>query len=148
MTTDKQLQGCKIDFTNYEDWRFLYSYESNGQDVVLVVTVVDGEDDIEFHLNGQSIGLVPDDFIGCEDIDDCSFLIAKHLIKSNADNDLSICIKSRTSKYGYIVIVPKLTNIRAVNTAKIAFLPGKLPLVKTYPATADIIRVIITIPKV
>ena len=83
MTTDKQLQGCKIDFANYEDWRFLYSYESNGQDVVLVVTVVDGEDDIEFHLNGQSIGLVPDDFIGCEDIDDCSLLIAKHLIKDN-----------------------------------------------------------------
>jgi hypothetical protein len=61
----------------------LFSYESKGEDVVLEVKIVDGEDDIEFHLNGKSIGLTSDDFIGCEDIDDCALVVAKHLIKDN-----------------------------------------------------------------
>lgn len=82
MTTVK-TQKCKINFANYEDWRFVYGYESNGQDVFLDVTVVNGEDDIEFHLNGKSIGLTPQDFVNCDDIDDCSLIIAKHLIKDN-----------------------------------------------------------------
>lgn len=74
---------CRIDFYNYEDSKFLFSYESKGEDVVLEVKIVDGEDDIEFHLNGKSIGLTSDDFIGCEDIDDCALVVAKHLIKDN-----------------------------------------------------------------
>ena len=82
MTTVK-TQKCKINFANYEDWVFVYGYESNGQDVFLDVTVVNGEDDIEFHLNGKSIGLTPQDFVNCDDIDDCSLNIAKHLIKDN-----------------------------------------------------------------
>ena len=79
MTTIKN-QECKINFANYENWRFVYGYESNGQDVYLDVKIVCGDDGIEFHLNGKSIGLTIDDFIGCEDIDDCSLVIAKHLI--------------------------------------------------------------------
>ena len=54
----KQLsKECRIDFYDYEDSKFLFSYESNGEDVVLEVNVVDGEDGFEFQLNGQSIGL-------------------------------------------------------------------------------------------
>ena len=83
MTTEKQLQGCKINLANYEDWRFVYGYESNGQDVYLDVKVVYGDDGIEFQLNGNPIGLAIDDFVNCEDIDDCSLVIAKHLIKNN-----------------------------------------------------------------
>ena len=82
MTTIKN-QKCKINFANYEDWIFVYGYESNGQDVYLDVKVIYGDDGIEFQLNGKSIGLTTDDFIGCEDIDDCSLVIAKHLIKNN-----------------------------------------------------------------
>ena len=74
---------CRIDFYDYEDSKFLFSYESNGKDVVLEVNVIDGEDGIELQLNGQSIGLTPEDFVGCEDIDDCTLVIAKHLIKDN-----------------------------------------------------------------
>lgn len=83
MTTGKQLQGCKINLANYEDWVFVYGYESNGKDVYLMVTLVDGDDGIEFYLNGNPIGLATDDFKDCQDIDDCSLVIAKHLIKDN-----------------------------------------------------------------
>ena len=72
MTTEKQLQGCKINLANYEDWVFVYGYESNGKDVYLMVTLVDGDDGIEFYLNGNPIGLTTDDFKDCQDIDDCS----------------------------------------------------------------------------
>ena len=82
MTTIKN-QKCKINFANYEDWRFVYGYESNGQDVYLDVKVVYGDDGIEFQLNGNPIGLAIDDFVNCEDIDDCSLVIAKYLIKNN-----------------------------------------------------------------
>ena len=82
MTTIKNRE-CKINFANYEDWRFVYGYESNGQDVYLDVKVVYGDDGIEFHLIGKPIGLITDDFICCEDIDDCGLVIAKHLIKDN-----------------------------------------------------------------
>ena len=80
MTTKKQLQGCKINLANYEDWVFVYGYESNGKDVYLMVTLVNGDDEIEFYLNGNPIGLTTDDFNDCQDIDDCSLVIAKHLI--------------------------------------------------------------------
>ena len=83
MTTEKQLQGCKINLANYEDWVFVYGYESNSKDVYLMVTLVDGDDGIEFYLNGNPIGLTTDDFKDCQDIDDCSLIIAKHLIKDN-----------------------------------------------------------------
>ena len=83
VTTEKQLQGCKINLANYEDWRFVYGYESNGKDVYLMVTLVDDDDGIEFYLNGNPIGLTTDDFKDCQDIDDCSLAIAKHLIKDN-----------------------------------------------------------------
>lgn len=83
MTTEKQLQGCKINLANYEDWVFVYGYESNGKDVYIMVTLVDGDDGIEFYLNGNPIGLTTDDFKDCQDIDDCSLVIAKHLIKDN-----------------------------------------------------------------
>lgn len=79
----KQEQECKINFANHEGWRFIYGYESDGKDVYLDVIVVDEEDGIEFHLNGKSVGLATDDFKGCEDIDDCGLVIAKHLIKDN-----------------------------------------------------------------
>ena len=46
MTTEKQLQGCKVNLANYEDWVFVYGYESNGKDVYLLVTLVDGDDGI------------------------------------------------------------------------------------------------------
>ena len=47
----KQLsKECRIDFHDYEDSKFLFSYESKGEDVVLKVKIVDGEDGIEFHL--------------------------------------------------------------------------------------------------
>ena len=82
MTTIKNRE-CKINFANYEDWRFVYGYESNGQDVYLDVKIVWGENDIQFHLNGKSIGLTSQDFVNCEDIDDCGLVIAKHLIKDN-----------------------------------------------------------------
>lgn len=83
MTTEKQLQGCKINLADYEDWVFVYGYESNGKDVYLMVTLVDGDDGTEFYLNGNPIGLTTDDFKDCQDIDDCSLVIAKHLIKDN-----------------------------------------------------------------
>ena len=82
MTTIKN-QECKINFANYENWRFVYGYESNGQDVYLDVKIVYGDDGIEFQLNGNPIGLAIDDFVNCEDIDDCSLVIAKYLIKNN-----------------------------------------------------------------
>lgn len=81
--TEKQEKECKICISNYEDWRFVYSYESKGKDVVLEVKIVWGEEDIEFHLNGKSIGLTLQDFVNCEDVDDCGLVIAKHLIKDN-----------------------------------------------------------------
>lgn len=82
MTTIKN-QECKINFANYENWRFVYGYESNGQDVYLDVKIVYSDDGIEFQLNGNPIGLAIDDFVNCEDIDDCSLVIAKYLIKNN-----------------------------------------------------------------
>lgn len=98
MTTEKLLQGCKINLADYEDWIFAYGYESNGKDVIKMVRIV-CDDDVKLYLTGKSIlitndnqkeyqdiddyGLTTDDFKDCQDIDDCSLVIAKHLIKDN-----------------------------------------------------------------
>ena len=85
---------CRINFYNYWDSMFLFSYKSNGEDVTLEVDVVENEDedDIEFHLNDESIGLTPADFVECEDIDDCTLVIAKHIIKDNDGEVLTVFI--------------------------------------------------------
>ena len=100
---------CRIDFYNYEDSKFLFSYESNGEDVVLEVNVVDGEDGIEFQLNGQSIGLTPEDFIGCEDIDDCTLVIAKHIIKDNDGEVLTTFANSYNTTLTGVIYTKRLT---------------------------------------
>ena len=100
---------CRIDFYKYEDSKFLFSYESNGEDVVLEVNVIDGEDGIEFQLNGQSIGLTPDDFIGCEDIDDCTLVIAKHIIKDNDGEVLTTFANSYNTTLTGVIYNKRLT---------------------------------------
>lgn len=84
MKTLNEFLECKVDFYSYEGGRFIYTYKSKGEDVKIEVSIVDGENDIEFHVNGKSIGLTTDvDFIGCEDLEDCCLVIAKRLIKDN-----------------------------------------------------------------
>ena len=100
---------CRIDFYNYEDSKFLFSYESNGEDVVLEVNVVDGEDGFEFQLNGQSIGLTPEDFVGCEDIDDCTLVVAKHLIKDNDGEVLTAFANSYNTTLTGVIYTKRLT---------------------------------------
>ena len=106
----KQIKKeCRIDFYNYEDSKFLFSYESNGEDVVLEVNVVDGEDGFEFQLNGQSIGLTPEDFVGCEDIDDCTLVIAKHIIKDNDGEVLTTFANSYNTTLTGVIYTKRLT---------------------------------------
>lgn len=100
---------CRIDFYNYEDSKFLFSYESNGEDVTLEVNVIDGEDDIEFQLNGQSIGLTPEDFVGCEDIDDCTLVIAKHIIRDNDGEVLTTFANSYNTTLTGVIYNKRLT---------------------------------------
>ena len=100
---------CRIDFYKYEDSKFLFSYESNGEDVVLEVNVIDGEDGIEFQLNSQSIGLTPEDFIGCEDIDDCTLVIAKHIIKDNDGEVLTAFANSYNTTLTGVIYTKRLT---------------------------------------
>ena len=107
----KQLsKECRIDFYDYEDSKFLFSYESKGEDVVLKVKIVDGEDGIEFHLNDQSIGLTTEDFIGCEDIDDCTLVVAKHLIKDNDGEVLTAFANSYNTTLTGVIYTKRLTN--------------------------------------
>ena len=106
----KQLsKECRIDFYDYEDSKFLFSYESKGEDVVLKVKIVDGEDGIEFHLNDQSIGLTTEDFIGCEDIDDCTLVVAKHLIKDNDGEVLTAFANSYNTTLTGVIYTKRLT---------------------------------------
>ena len=106
----KQLsKECRIDFYNYEDSKFLFSYESNGEDVTLEVNVIDGEDGFEFQLNGQSIGLTPEDFVGCEDIDDCTLVIAKHIIKDNDGEVLTTFANSYNTTLTGVIYNKRLT---------------------------------------
>ena len=100
---------CRIDFYNYEDSKFLFSYESNGEDVTLEVNVIDGEDGFEFQLNGQSIGLTPEDFVGCEDIDDCTLVIAKHIIKDNDGEVLTTFANSYNTTLTGVIYNKRLT---------------------------------------
>ena len=100
---------CRIDFYNYEDSKFLFSYESNGEDVTLEVNVIDGEDGFEFQLNGQSIGLTPEDFVGCEDIDDCTLVIAKHIIKDNDGEVLTAFANSYNTTLTGVIYTKRLT---------------------------------------
>lgn len=100
---------CRIDFYKYEDSKFLFSYESNGEDVTLEVNVIDGEDDIEFQLNGQSIGLTPEDFVGCEDIDDCTLVIAKHIIRDNDGEVLTTFANSYNTTLTGVIYNKRLT---------------------------------------
>ena len=84
MKTLNEFLECKVDFYSYEDGKFVYTYKSNGKDVQIEVNIVDGGDDIEFHVGGKSIGLNTDvDFIGCEDLEDCCLVIAKRVVKDN-----------------------------------------------------------------
>lgn len=110
MTTEKQLQGCKINLADYEDWIFAYGYESNGKDVIKMVRIV-CDDDVKLYLTGKSIlvtndnqkgyqdiddyDLTTDDFKDCQDIDDCSLVIAKHLIKDNDGVVLTTVVNHR-----------------------------------------------------
>lgn len=106
----KQLsKECRIDFYDYEDSKFLFSYESKGEDVVLKVIIVDGEDGIEFHLNDQSIGLTTEDFIGCEDIDDCTLVVAKRLIKDNDGEVLTAFANSYNTTLTGLIYTKMLT---------------------------------------
>ena len=106
----KQLsKECRIDFYDYEDSKFLFSYESKGEDVVLRVKIVDGEDGIEFHLNDQSIGLTTEDFIGCEDIDDSTLVVAKHLIKDNDGEVLTAFANSYNTTLTGVIYTKRLT---------------------------------------
>ena len=100
---------CRIDFYDYEDSKFLFSYESNGEDVVLEVNVIDGEDGFEFQLDGQSIGLTPEDFVGCEDIDDCTLVIAKHIIKDNDGEVLTTFANSYNTTLTGVIYNKRLT---------------------------------------
>ena len=100
---------CRIDFYDYEDSKFLFSYESNGEDVTLEVNVIDGEDGFEFQLNGQSIGLTPEDFVGCEDIDDCTLVIAKHIIKDNDGEVLTTFANSYNTTLTGVIYDKRLT---------------------------------------
>ena len=106
----KQIKKeCRIDFYNYEDSKFLFSYESNGEDVTLEVNVIDGEDGFEFQLNGQSIGLTPEDFVGCEDIDDCTLVIAKHIIRDNDGEVLTTFANSYNTTLTGVIYNKRLT---------------------------------------
>ena len=100
---------CRIDFYDYEDSKFLFSYESKGEDVVLEVKIVDGEDGLEFQLNGQSIGLTTEDFIGCEDIDDCTLVVAKHLVKDNDGEVLTAFANSYNTTLTGVIYTKRLT---------------------------------------
>ncbi len=111
MATEKQEKECKICISNYEDWRFVYSYESKGKDVVLDVKVVWGEEDIEFHLNGKSIGLTLQDFVNCEDVDDCGLLIAQHIIKDNDGEVLTSFVDETGSTLTEIFYEKRLSKV-------------------------------------
>ena len=82
MKTLNEFIKCKVYFDNYIDSIFRYTYTSGGVEKTIDVTIVEGDEDIEFHVNGIPSSLTIDNFIGCEDIEDCSLVIAKHVIKA------------------------------------------------------------------
>ena len=89
MKTLNNFIKCKVDFDDYTDSIFRYTYTSNGNTKTVDVTIVNGENDIEFHINDIPTNLTIDNFIGCEDIEDCTLVIAKHVIKDNNSDILT-----------------------------------------------------------
>ena len=79
----------KVDIENYMGGAFCYSYKSNGEDVVIRVEITD---ECEFQIDGKLIGLNEDDFKDCENIEDCTLLIAKQVINDNDSTVLATFI--------------------------------------------------------
>ena len=69
----------KFYLSNYTDGCFQYQYQSHGKEVMVNV-IVEYRD---LMIDDKSIGLTEDDLLECEDIDDCTLAIARHIIKDN-----------------------------------------------------------------
>lgn len=81
------LYRREFDLLSYTGGCFQYQYQSNGKDVMVNFVVDEVDGDVCISVDGQSIGLTYEDFDKCEDIDDCSLIIARHYIKDN-DGDV------------------------------------------------------------
>lgn len=99
---------CKVYFDEWVGSKIIYEYRSNGNDIEIVVDIVDKEDGYEFIVNDSSIGLGLKDFVGCEDIDDCGIVIGKYLIQNNDSGVMMTIIPSSyMSKLSYMIHLNK-----------------------------------------
>ena len=78
---------CLVDFEKFEDWEFVYRYESDGEEVEKRVQIQYNGDDEFLYSGGQLLPLTIEDFAGCIDVDDCGVVIAKRIIDDN-DNEV------------------------------------------------------------
>lgn len=104
---NENQNDCKVYFGDWVDSEFIYEYKSNGNNVKLVVDIVDVNGDGGFTVNGKSIGLEYDDFRGCEDIDDCGIVLGKHLIQDNDSEVMMTVIPSSRNKSPYTIHLTK-----------------------------------------
>lgn len=73
---------CPICFDDFEGWTYVYRYESNGVEVEREVIVACAFDAL-FYMGDEGLELSEEDFQGCQDVDDCGVVIARHVIKDN-----------------------------------------------------------------
>lgn len=82
--------NCFFNFDLLDGGNFQYQYQSHGK-MVFVNVHVDGYDlrvkkgyidDVPM-VNEQSFSITDDDLSGCEDIDDCTLVIGRYVIKDN-----------------------------------------------------------------
>ena len=93
-----------FDLEYYSGGRFQYQYQSQGKDVMVNV-VIDG---LNLLVDGQDIGLDEDDFIGCEDIDDCTLVIGRRVIKNNDGEVLTRFLEGDNRTLTYVNYVKRL----------------------------------------
>ena len=87
-SSSEDLPECPVDWENFEDCGFTYTYESDGEEREVEVTYelcedADGDEMYSWCCDGDPIDISDDDFHGCEDINDCGVVIAKKVIHDN-----------------------------------------------------------------
>lgn len=87
-TLSDERNVCPVDWENFEDCGFTYTYESDGEEREVEVTYelcedADGDEMYSWCCDGDPIDISDDDFHGCEDINDCGVVIAKKVIHDN-----------------------------------------------------------------
>ena len=103
-----------IFLSEYTDRCFQYQYQSQGKEVKVNV-IVEGFD---LTIDGKSIGLTEVDFYNCDDIDDCTIVIARHIIKDNDGEVLTRFVDEYGQTLTHIPYVKRMDkNLEFINDA-------------------------------